>query len=93
MFARYSMNTFLAVSALIAILGSASTLVAATDASSSFKVEFEVKLAKGKEATFVVEVFPDWAPLGAAQFREIISAQAWDAARFFRVVSGFMVRA
>ena len=25
--------------------------------------------------------------------REIISGQAWDVARFFRVVSGFMVRA
>ena len=89
------MNMFLAVSAfaLIAILGSSTTLVAATDASSSFKVEFEVNLAKGKDATFIVEVFPDWAPLGAAQFRQIISGQAWDAARFFRVVSGFMVRA
>lgn len=88
------MHLFLAVatSALVAILGS-SNPVAAIDASSSFKVEFEVNLAKGKDATFVVEVFPEWAPQGAARFREIISTQAWDAARFFRVVSGFMVGA
>jgi len=49
-------------------------------------------LSQGEKARFTVEVYPDWAPLGAARFREIIDAGIWKAARFFRVVSGFMVQ-
>ena len=57
----------------------------------SYQVEFEVSLAKGNIGKFVVEVHPEWAPLGAARFKEIIEADLWSFARFFRVVSGFMV--
>lgn len=49
-------------------------------------------LSQGEKAKFTVEVYPDWAPLGAARVREIIDAGIWKAARFFRVVSGFMVQ-
>ena len=39
--------------------------------------------------TFLVEVHPDWAPLGAARFRELIDQHVWDGARFYRVLPGF----
>jgi peptidyl-prolyl cis-trans isomerase A (cyclophilin A) len=58
----------------------------------SYQVEFEVTLSKGVSDKFVVEVYPEWAPLGAARFKEIIEGDVWNFARFFRVVSGFMVQ-
>jgi peptidyl-prolyl cis-trans isomerase A (cyclophilin A) len=37
---------------------------------------------------FMVEVHPDWAPLGAARFEELVRARYFDESRFFRVVAG-----
>ena len=73
-------------------------LVAAATAAEPFRVEIEVTLEKARSPTkarvgkFVVEVHPDWAPLGAERFKEIINAEIWAGARFFRVVRGFMVQ-
>ena len=53
----------------------------------SFEVKFET--TKGD---FVVAVDPDLAPLGAAQFKEIVTSGAYKDARFFRVVPGFVVQ-
>ncbi|CAM9188217.1 unnamed protein product [Ectocarpus fasciculatus] len=41
---------------------------------------------------FVVEVYPEWAPLGAARMKELVEERVFDSARFFRVVSGFMAQ-
>jgi len=68
------------------------TFVAATYASDSYQVEFDVTLSKGVTGAFTVEVYPEWAPLGAARFKEIVESEIWTAARFFRVVSNFMVQ-
>ena len=73
-------------------------LVAAATAAEPYHIEFDVTLVKarkpapGKTGKFVVEVHPDWAPLGAERFKEIINAEIWAGARFFRVVRGFMVQ-
>jgi len=72
--------------AVLAVLGAA----AATE--SPYQVEFEVSLSKGVTDIFTVEVYPEWAPLGAARFKEIIETETYSFARFFRVVSGFMVQ-
>ena len=56
-------------------------------AENTYKVQFET--SKGD---FVIEVHPDWAPLGAARFRELVEAGVFDDARFFRVIQGFMVQ-
>ena len=55
-----------------------------------YNVEVDVTLSSGKTGKFVVEVHPDWAPLGAQRFKEIIHAEIWTGARFFRVVRGFV---
>ncbi len=53
----------------------------------SYKVKFDT--SKG---AFVVEVHRDWAPLGADRFYNLVKNGYYDNARFFRVISGFMVQ-
>ena len=52
-----------------------------------YKVQFDT--SKG---AFVVEVHRDWAPNGADRFYNLVKNGFYDNARFFRVVSGFMVQ-
>ena len=52
---------------------------------------YTVTLATTK-GDVVVEVFPGWAPLGAARFRELVEDGFFDGCRFFRVVPGFVVQ-
>ncbi|WP_437203190.1 peptidylprolyl isomerase [Planctomicrobium sp. SH664] len=56
-------------------------------AEAPYKVKFET--SKGE---FVVEVHPEWAPLGAARFKELVESKFFDNAKFFRVIDGFMVQ-
>lgn len=51
------------------------------------KVRFET--SKGN---VLVEVHPEWAPLGAARFLELVKDGYYDGARFFRVVPNFVVQ-
>ena len=41
---------------------------------------------------FIVEVHEDWAPIGAARYRELVEAGFYDDCRFFRVIPGFMAQ-
>lgn len=52
-----------------------------------YKAQFDT--SKG---TFVVEVHRDWAPNGADRFYNLVKNGFYDNARFFRVISGFMVQ-
>ena len=79
------------IACLVAILSTGQLGSVQGGSASSYQVEVEVNLSKGNIGKFVVEVYPEWAPLGAARFKEIIEADLWSFARFFRVVSGFMV--
>lgn len=56
-------------------------------APASYKVKFDT--SKGQ---FIVEVHRDWAPLGADRFYNLVKNGFYDNARFFRVISGFMVQ-
>lgn len=52
-----------------------------------FKVKFETS-----QGDVVLEVNPEWAPLGAAQFKAAVEDGVYDDARFFRVLDGFMAQ-
>jgi peptidyl-prolyl cis-trans isomerase A (cyclophilin A) len=56
-------------------------------APASYKARFDT--SKG---VFVIEVQRDWAPNGADRFYNLVKNGYFDDARFFRVVSGFMVQ-
>lgn len=51
-----------------------------------------VKLETTK-GDIVIEVHPDWAPHGAAHFRELVEAGFYTDCAFFRVLPGFMCQA
>ncbi len=53
----------------------------------SYQVKFET--TKGD---FVVEVYPEWAPIGAARFGELVESGFFDENRFFRLVPGFIAQ-
>ena len=53
--------------------------------------EYKVKFDTSK-GVFVVDVHRDWAPQGADRFYNLIKNGFYNDARFFRVVSGFMVQ-
>lgn len=71
---------------LLCVVGALSTQVFSED-SKVFHVKFETS-----QGDFVVEVHPDWAPNGAARFKELVEAKHFDDCRFFRVIEGFMVQ-
>lgn len=52
-----------------------------------YRVKFETTAGD-----FTVAVHPDWAPLGAARFRELVEQGFYNDAGFFRVVPGFVVQ-
>jgi peptidyl-prolyl cis-trans isomerase A (cyclophilin A) len=56
-------------------------------APATYKVKFDT--SKGP---FVVEVHRDWAPNGADRFYNLVKNGFYNNARFFRVISGFMVQ-
>lgn len=64
-------------------------------ATSPWEATFRVHLdgnAEGKEDTFTVRVHPEWAPLGAKRFQDMLRDGLLQDARFFRVVPHFMVQ-
>lgn len=68
--------------------------VSAAEETATTTIEFEVQLAKGKTDKFQIEVHPDWAPIGAARFLELVDEgeSFWKGIRFFRVIEGFMAQ-
>jgi peptidyl-prolyl cis-trans isomerase A (cyclophilin A) len=44
------------------------------------------------KGTFVIKVHPEWAPIAAGRFGELVAAQVQVGARFFRVVPQFVVQ-
>lgn len=52
-----------------------------------FQVKFETSVGD-----IIVEAYRDWAPIGVDRFYELVKAEFFDEARFFRVVPGFVVQ-
>jgi len=72
-----------------ALLWCLPALVLAAD---PYVVTFDVTLGNKETDTFELEVHPDWAPLGAARFKEMVEQDFFKGVRFFRVISGFMAQ-
>src|SRR6266478_3914456 len=94
---RYSI-TFIGAAAILAavslLMGQAAGNAALKNpaalkemAPAMYKVDFDTSAG-----TFVVEVHRDWAPNGADRFYNLVKNGFFDNARFFRVISGFMVQ-
>jgi len=68
--------------------------VAVAAAVEPFRVRFEVMVdpEARTEDHFEVLVHPEWAPLGAARFLELVEAKYYDDCRFFRVLKGFVAQ-
>ena len=47
---------------------------------------------KGGKAFFDVEVHPNWAPIGAARFKEMVDSRFFRNIKFFRVIQNFMAQ-
>jgi len=62
-------------------------VVAEQPDANTFEVKFETTAGD-----FIVEVHPDWAPIGAERFEELVNAKYYDGNRFFRVIPGFVVQ-
>lgn len=45
-----------------------------------------------KHSEIVFEIMPEWSPLGAARFEELVQAGHFDGCRFFRVIKKFMAQ-
>lgn len=52
---------------------------------------YQVRLETSK-GPIVLEIHPEWAPIGADRFRELVDAEFFDDCRFFRAVPGFVVQ-
>mmetsp|Transcript_28516 Transcript_28516/g.62212 ORF Transcript_28516/g.62212 Transcript_28516/m.62212 type:complete len:303 (-) Transcript_28516:49-957(-) len=77
----------------LCVLAFPSTSISDVEAAKPFKATFAVSsLSDGSSGKFTVEVHPDWAPLGAARFAELIQAKFFDQVRFFRAIHDFMAQ-
>jgi peptidyl-prolyl cis-trans isomerase A (cyclophilin A) len=72
-------------------LGHAANLANPAALNEKAPADFKAKFDTSKGA-FVIEVHRDWAPNGADRFYNLVKNGFFDNARFFRVISGFMVQ-
>ena len=61
---------------------------------SSYRVKVTVILddATKRRGEFILRVHPEWAPLGAERFRELMDSRFFEGVRFFRVITGFVAQ-
>lgn len=68
-------------------------LTSASTSNEPYKVIFHLdNLESGSSGDVVVEVHPEWAPLAAQRFAELVEQRFFDDNRFFRVVCGFVAQ-
>jgi len=57
----------------------------------TYRVQFNVKNLNDKSSdSFILEIHPDWCPLGAARFKELVAQEFFGGVRFFRTVKSFV---
>ena len=66
--------------------------VAVTEEDDVQYVQFNVQIDADTTDSFVVQVHPSWAPIGAARFLALVDSSFFDDVRFFRVIDGFVAQ-
>ena len=75
----------------------AAAAAAAADSNAPFTVQLDLQLKReggelGQKGTLLVEVLPEWAPLAAARFRELVESGYYTDCRFHRVLPGYVAQ-
>jgi cyclophilin family peptidyl-prolyl cis-trans isomerase len=65
------------------------TLLALTSITIAHAQLVDIDTSQGR---FTLEVHPDWAPIGAARFLELVKAKYFDDSRFFRIRVGYIAQ-
>jgi cyclophilin family peptidyl-prolyl cis-trans isomerase len=84
----------LALSNSVATIAAASwpaRAVADASIATALETSYDVSFMTS-EGEIVFKVHPEWGPIGAARFRELVSASFFDDCRFFRVLPGFVAQ-
>lgn len=83
-------SAFICATAFLLLALMACPSVAGSVDSSPFFVEVQLSGhgVAAEASSFTLECLPQWAPLGAARFRELVEDKFYDDQRFFRVLDG-----
>jgi len=57
-----------------------------------YKVKLDIQLSDSESGEIILEVHPEWAPLGAERFKLLLSEKFFDSVKFFRVIEGFVAQ-
>lgn len=78
---------------MFAALSALASVTAVPVATNPYKVIFHLEnLEREGKGDVVVMVHPEWAPVGAERFAELVEQRYFDGNRFFRVVCGFVAQ-
>ena len=90
-------QTIVAAATAVAAAAAADTAAAAAaaagggDGSRTYAIDL-ASLQEGKTGQIILKTHPEWAPLGAARFHELMDAGFYEELRMFRVVRNFVVQ-
>lgn len=57
-----------------------------------FRVKMEVALDSSTSGEIIIEVLPDWSPMAAQRFHELLEDNFFSNAKFFRVLPGYVAQ-
>jgi cyclophilin family peptidyl-prolyl cis-trans isomerase len=75
-----------------AALATCAVLIAATVGCATMPPISNTVRVETSKGAFVIELHPEWAPLGVARFQELVQQSYFDEVRFFRVMPGFVAQ-